>query len=60
MAKLIIAISTLVLVVGCGKDDPPAPAAPSPSATSKLDKPPGDLPKPPSGGLPAELRPPKE
>jgi hypothetical protein len=57
MLKLSLAVVAVVLAVGCGKDDPPAPA-PSPTNESKLSRP-SELPRPPAGKLPDDLKPPR-
>ena len=53
-------IIALLALFGCGKDSAPSddePNAPE-KPTSKLERP--GLPKAPSGGLPDDLRPPRE
>jgi hypothetical protein len=57
MLKLNVAAALLVLVVGCGKDDAPVPA-PTTTNQTKLSRPP-ELPRPPAGKLPDELKPPR-
>ncbi len=59
MVKLSLIVVTLVLAAGCGKDDPKPAPNPNPADTSKLSRPP-ELPRPPAGKLPDDLRPPKE
>ena len=56
MRRAILILALASAVWGCGKDkprddDPPAPR-------SKLERP-DTLPRPPSGGLPDDLRPPR-
>lgn len=57
MPKVNLTLVAVLLLVGCGKDDPPAPA-PKPESSSKLSRPP-ELPRPPAGRLPDELKPPR-
>jgi hypothetical protein len=57
-ASILIASLVLGLALSaCGKDKDKAP---EPGASSALQRPPGELPRPPSEGLPDDLKPPKD
>lgn len=61
MDSLIVSIAFAVALglAACGKDKTEDEPGEEPGETSSLEKPPGDLDRPPGRGLPDDLRPPR-
>jgi hypothetical protein len=55
---VIAALTASFTLTACGKDKDKNP--PPGNTASGLERPPGDLPRPPSEGLPDDLKPPRD